>query len=330
MKKCPFCNAEIEENARFCLYCMSSLEEKQVIENPKENKRRWLIILMAILVFVLFIILTIFLSKKDTPDSKHPSSTQNNTGEVSKNDEVPVDSPTGEEHTDGDNIQEQPSSETTSQSSNSTTPTTQNNSTANNNPNSNTTTGNSGTGTGTETGNNTPSTPSNPAPDSDITTPVTPTPNPGVTAVTYLYRDAKYGDDFSVSANLENAVVIIGVKTPSSSGEYIVPETIDNKKVIAIMGLAFCDDNIKHTVKKVVVPASVKTIWGNAFANCYNLTDIYFRGQSIYVEGNAFAAKTNRTGTLTIHCSYNCSDRNLRYYRNSASNYNALYEEWDG
>ena len=330
MKKCPFCNAEIEENARFCLYCMSSLEEKQVIENPKENKKRWLIILMAILVFLLLIILTIFLLKEYAPDSKHPSSTQNNTGEVSKKDEVPVSSPTEEEHTDGDNIQEQPSSETTSQNSNSTTPATQNNSTTNNNPNSNTTAGNSGTSTGTETGNNTPSTPSNPAPDSDVTTPATPTPNPGVTAVTYLYRDAKYGDDFSVSANLENAVVIIGGRTPSSSGEYIVPETIDSKKVIAIMGLAFCDDNIKHTVKKIVVPASVKTIWGNAFANCYNLTDIYFCGKAIYVEGNAFAPKSNRAGTLTIRCSYDCSDRNYRYYRNSAVNYDALYEEWNG
>lgn len=328
MKKCPFCNAEIEENARFCLYCMSSLEEKQVIETPKENTKRWPIILIAFLFVVLFIILAIFFLKEDKPDNKHPDSSQNNTDKVLKTDESSVDLSTEDQPKDEDNISKQPSSETTIQDQDPTGSTTQNNSTTNNNPNSNTTTGSSGTVT--ETKNNTPPTPTDPTSDLDMTTPTNPTPNPSVTAVTYLYRDAKYGDDFSVSANLENAVVIIGVKTPSSSCEYIIPETIDNKKVIAIMGLAFCDDTIKDTVKKVVVPASVKTIWNNAFANCYNLTDIYFGGKAIYVEGNAFAPKSNRTGTLTIHCSYDCSDRNYRYYRNSAVYYDALYEEWNG
>ena len=47
MKKCPFCKAEIEENARFCLYCMTPLEEKQTIENPKNKPRRWVYFLIA-------------------------------------------------------------------------------------------------------------------------------------------------------------------------------------------------------------------------------------------------------------------------------------------
>lgn len=328
MRKCPFCNADIEENARFCLYCMNSLEKKQVIETPKENKKQWLIILISILFIVLFIISTIFLLKEDAPDGKQPGSPKNIIEKVLKKDEVSEDLPAEERPAAEDNILEQPSSETTIQNQNPTESTTQNNSTTNNNSNSNATTGNMETGTETE--NNTPSTPSNPAPDSDITTPSTPTPNPDIATVTYLYRNAKYGDDFSVSANLEYAVVITGVKTPSASGEYIIPDTIENKKVVAIMGLAFCDNNIRNTVKKVVVPASVKTIWNNAFANCYNLTDIYFSGKAIYVEGNAFAPKSNRNGTLTIHCSYDCSDRNYRYYRNSAVYYDALYEEWDG
>ena len=96
------------------------------------------------------------------------------------------------------------------------------------------------------------------------------------------------------------------------------------------MGLAFCDDNISSTVKTVIVPSSVKTIWNNAFANCYNLTDIYFCGNSIYTESNAFPETSRRNGTLTIHCSANCSDRNYRYYKNSASYYDAEYEEWNG
>ena len=129
---------------------------------------------------------------------------------------------------------------------------------------------------------------------------------------------------------MKNAVVITGVKNASSDGKYMIPETIDGKKVVAITALAFCDDSISSTVKTVIVPSSVKTIWNNAFANCYNLTDIYFKGNAIYTESNAFPEVSKRNGTLTIHCSANCSDRNYRYYKNSASYYDAEYEEWNG
>ena len=157
------------------------------------------------------------------------------------------------------------------------------------------------------------------------------TPSDTAATVTYGYRAAKYGDDFSVSYNFpENAIVITDVTTPAANGEYIIPETIDGKPVVAIMGLAFSNSAVSATVKKVVVPASVKTIWGNAFANCYNLTDIYFRGTAIYTETYAFPEVSKRTGTLTIHCSATCSDRNLRYYKNSAVYYDAVYQEWNG
>ena len=40
MKKCPFCGADIEESARFCLYCMQSLTEKeQIPPHPKKKPR---------------------------------------------------------------------------------------------------------------------------------------------------------------------------------------------------------------------------------------------------------------------------------------------------
>lgn len=164
----------------------------------------------------------------------------------------------------------------------------------------------------------------------DPNTPETPTPGPTVTTAVYLYRDAKNGDDFAVNADLDNAVVIIGVSTVSSNGEYVIPETLNGKKVIAITALAFSDESVKDTVKKVLVPSSVKTIHANAFALCNNLTDIYFYGKAIYVDVNAFPPLENRTGDLTIHCSFDCSDRNFRYYRNSAVYYDAKYEEWNG
>lgn len=41
---CPYCGAELQENARFCLYCMKSLQEKQPIKVPAAKKRLYWII----------------------------------------------------------------------------------------------------------------------------------------------------------------------------------------------------------------------------------------------------------------------------------------------
>ena len=48
MKKCPFCGADIEENARFCLYCMQSLTGKEQIISHQKKKPQYLTIIAAI------------------------------------------------------------------------------------------------------------------------------------------------------------------------------------------------------------------------------------------------------------------------------------------
>ena len=372
MKKCPKCKAEIQEEARFCLYCMTSFEEKQTIETPKENNKRWLIIIAAVLVLVLIVACIFLFNQKDSQangenDTSSTSSissdldtsadnnkttsepqnsesrgnetstptSSNQTQTSSKNEGNTTNSTSGNTATNNSSSGTSTNNITTSDSSqNSTTSnnTTTNNTSTNSSSQNSTTTNNTTTNSTTTNNNSTSSTSSNNKTESNnsgssSTTTTTPSET---TTITYTYRDAKYGDDFSVGANLENSVVITGVKTASPNGEYKIPDTIDGKKVVAIMGLAFCDEGISSTVKKVIVPTNVKTIWNNAFANCYNLTDIYFCGNSIYTESNAFPEKTKRNGTLTIHCSANCSDRNYRYYKNSASYYDAEYEEWNG
>jgi len=59
MKKCPFCGADIEDSARFCLYCMEPLTEKKLIRLRKKKKLPRFII-VAIVVAVL-LMLTVFL-----------------------------------------------------------------------------------------------------------------------------------------------------------------------------------------------------------------------------------------------------------------------------
>lgn len=340
MKKCPKCKAEIQEEARFCLYCMTSFEEKQTIETPKENNKRWLYIIAAILVLILIVVGIFLLAQKDRPNNEGTDNSTNSS--VSSNLDISDDNNTtsfeqqnsesqgNETSTPTSNNQTQSSSKnegnTINNSSGNTTTTNSSTSSGSQNSNTNNTTNSSSNSTST---NSTSSSNKTESSNTSSSTSTTTTPSQ-TTTVTYMYRDAKYGDDFSVSANLENAVVITGVKTTVADGKYIIPETLDGKKVVAIMALAFCDDNISSTVKTVIVPSSVKTIWNNAFANCYNLTDIYFKGNAIYTESNAFPETSKRNGTLTIHCSANCSDRNYRYYKNSASYYDADYEEWNG
>ena len=48
MKKCPFCGADIEDSARFCLYCMQSLTEKEQVLPHKKKRPQWLLIIAAI------------------------------------------------------------------------------------------------------------------------------------------------------------------------------------------------------------------------------------------------------------------------------------------
>ena len=52
MKKCPHCGRELEDSARFCLYCMALLEQKENIVFPKRRiKQSTAIILIAAVVF---------------------------------------------------------------------------------------------------------------------------------------------------------------------------------------------------------------------------------------------------------------------------------------
>lgn len=54
MKNCPFCKAQLEDEARFCLYCMRPLIEKKVVPPQLRRPLRWLMVI-AVMVLLLAI-----------------------------------------------------------------------------------------------------------------------------------------------------------------------------------------------------------------------------------------------------------------------------------
>ena len=109
MKKCPFCKAEIEENARFCLYCMKSFDEKTVINPPK--KRRWIWILPAVVLVVGIVLLS--LGGQDSEDLPSATTAPSPTEDTTLQTEPPETSAVAEDSTKEPPEADTPSTENT-------------------------------------------------------------------------------------------------------------------------------------------------------------------------------------------------------------------------
>ena len=340
MKKCPKCHAEIQENARFCLYCMTSFEEKTPIEAEKENTKRWLYIIAAVLVFVLVGLGIFALAGKDNPsNSQSDTYTETETALTSDSDmeegNFESEEQSGESTENEENALSSGYNQVTLDNQGGASSNKTNGSSSNTNNNTNT-----GTNTTSSKATNSKATSSATATSSKATSSTNSINSTGSTTsqVTtqpkYTYITATISNAYPPEANAsyepQNAIVITKVNYKESSGNYVIPETIDGKKVAAIMPSAFSDSSISSSVKSVTLPSTVRTIWSNAFKNCYNLTDIYIKSSTIGIYTDAFPSASKRNGTLTIHCKRDCRNFNYYYYRNIAGDYDAEYAEWNG
>ena len=236
------------------------------------------------------------------------TSTDNNDTDSSEQQEVSGESPS---HSSNSQPQNSTNNTTNNTSGNTTTNSTSTNSSSQNNNTTNSTT----TSTNSSTSDATNSTPTN--------------TQPKYTYIEATIQNA-YPTGYSAMYAPENAIVITKVNYKEESGNYIIPDTIDGKKVAAIMPSAFSDSSISSSVKSVTLPATVRTIWGDAFKNCFNLTDLYIKSSVIGIYENAFPASVNRNGKITFHCKSDCRNFDFYYYRNIANKYDAEYEEWNG
>ena len=348
MKKCPKCGAELGENARFCLFCMTSFEDKQVITAPKLSSKRWLLIIAAALTIVTIVLCILFF----IPEGKAPNGGESKSGiagngkdsfieekgdgsinnETQNSDSASEESPgdfEGNQNNRDNQLQSEKGSinggyNTSTPNSNGGNTTV--NSTASKNPSKSQ---NPTTGGGASSNTSVTSTKSS----STTTTSKVVTSTTTSTAPSFSYVTATLENTYPPGESIyapEDAIVITKVNYRAENGNYVIPERIDGKKVAAIMPSAFSDSSISSSVKSVTLPSTVRTVWSNAFKNCNNLTALYLKSAVIEIYKDALPSVSNRNGTLTIYCKKDCRNFNFYYYRNIAGQYSATYKEWNG
>jgi hypothetical protein len=77
--------------------------------------------------------------------------------------------------------------------------------------------------------------------------------------------------------------------------EIVIPETFNGKPVTAIGSWAFAGN---MELKKITIPKTIKTIFGNAFGGCGNLEQVIIPKETTRIDGTVFTA----CDKITIFC----------------------------
>ena len=79
MKTCPNCKANLADESRFCLYCMTSLEEKQAVKKSENNKVLWISVSVAVLAILAIVFIFVFSLKGCLYESAGAAAESSNT-----------------------------------------------------------------------------------------------------------------------------------------------------------------------------------------------------------------------------------------------------------
>ncbi|MBQ7090145.1 MAG: hypothetical protein IJN82_03425 [Clostridia bacterium] len=332
---CPHCKAKIEENAHFCIFCMTSLDEKEAIAPFKRQiKRWWPMAVSALLVLLLGLGVWLLWPSKKPAKTAAPGEVVAGQAEQQDQQAPSVEPPTEETPTVETPSVETPSVETPSVE----TPTVEK-------PTVENPTVESPTKQPEQKPIETPQQPSVEKPVEQEPPKEEQTPPPAeeepsqpkvqFEEVGYYYREAKDYDYDPVSTGIpmENAIVVMGFDREPESGIYCIPATIDGKIVIGIdmgfcQGHAFTDYMLAKRVKKVYLPPSIVKIYEETFSECDSMTDLYYAGEALEMDPAALPPNEDRKGTLTFHCSETAVS--LNGGGKLSARYDAAYESWQG
>lgn len=323
MRQCPFCKAAIEDNARFCLYCMTPLNQKEVIPPWKRNVLRWPFAVVGVLLVALVALL--LLPGKEPTQSQVPSAhaTSAALATTAATTEMTAEPTTAPTQASTEEPTEMPTTEPTATRTTRPKPVVV--------PTAEPTT--APTTKPTVEPTTAPTTTPTTAPTAAPTDPpTTGTVNPYFfprakweepeTGIVYEYRVAVQADvmgvDYQVAAN---DVVITGVEPPDNWVTYKIPAYIDGKyRVIALAETSFWEfEHRVCNIDTVYLPATVVALdkgalWASGLNDLYISGEVLAKGHGAYV----------KTGTV-IHCSRTCQDQNGERYSDSE-----YWEEWDG
>lgn len=150
MRKCPYCHSDLEDNARYCYFCMHDLEPKKYIKSKSHLSNKLIIVLLSILLTAVFLATTFLTVKFLIPKLKKEFNGFSSFGSVAvysdtteSNSNINPDKPNQSfddkdypKRDDNDNVDSDYSSSET-QTSSDETPSDDNNNNNNNNDNSN-------------------------------------------------------------------------------------------------------------------------------------------------------------------------------------------------
>ncbi len=354
MKNCPHCNSAIEENASFCLHCMSSLDSKTAVKHKKVLglKKVYLIYAAIAVCFVLLVAVIIWLTAGGKKADKRSGSTNtsgDNTSHIDENkDGESYDeffnhissvaskygltanseywSSKSENSSDGSFYGES-SQGGTSQGGTSQGGTSQGGTSQGGTSQGGTSQGGTSQG-GTSQG--------------DTTSSQAPSYVPSIYEYKFAYSGfiQDYNYEYSnYGSDIENYIYITGIKGYPEGNILYLPTEIHGYKVIGIDSYAFAaksnadKDKLKYleNITTVVVPENIKIIKDLAFKGQKNITDFYLLGNEITLTNSFYTIISSDPEKVTLHCSYDCQTLD-KYYRYCEDNYryHCEYEYFDG
>lgn len=319
MKTCPFCKAEIAENARFCLHCMTTLEEKEKIQIPTNNKR-WIFHLSTALVFISILTIVLVIVDKNS----HPNMPPKTVSTVQSTYEN-VSSHTNTSHTLVSNSSATNSEITSNESSVTKKPKKANSS--------------SSKASSSKKTNSSSSKASSSSSSSEAPAP----------PFTYTLTDneihiVKGNENLSGDINIPNTIdgypvtqILAGAFLENTNITSVtIPENIKSIEQYAFMdcknlavvnfseGLNFIGADAFNgcNIKTLTLPNSIISINNNAFDNCRNLTNVILPNNLERIELELFAGCTNLTTItlpkelkLVVECAFTgCNNITAVYY----------------